>query len=67
LKSLAYERLRQRIRICRPQYPTSLNMARPAAVPAFAAGRVGQHHDHMLRRAFAAANGSVVQDIKISA
>jgi hypothetical protein len=36
-------------------------------VPAFVADRVGQHHDHMLRRAFAAANGSVVQNIKISA
>src|SRR3954447_16196024 len=43
VKSLAYEGLRQRIRTCRPQYPTSPSMARPTAGSAFVADRVGQH------------------------
>jgi hypothetical protein len=42
-------------------------MARPTAVPAFAADRVGQHHDHMLRRAFAAISAGAVRDTEISA
>ena len=59
-KSLAYERLRPRIRACRPQYPTSPSMVRPTAVSAFVADRVGQHYDDVLRRAFIVASGGAV-------
>jgi hypothetical protein len=45
VKSLAYERLRQRIRTCRAQYPTSPGMAWPMATSAFVADRVGPHYD----------------------
>jgi hypothetical protein len=66
-KSSAYERLRQRSRTCRPQYPTSPSMARLTAVLAFVTDRVGQHYDDVLRRAFVVDSGSVVRGVKISA
>jgi hypothetical protein len=42
-------------------------MARPTAVSAFVAGRVGQHYDAVLRRAFGAVSAGAVRDVEVSA
>jgi hypothetical protein len=42
-------------------------MARPTAVSASVADRVGRHYDGVLRRAFGTASRGVVREVEVSA